>query len=139
MGSWVIGATADIAWSEIEAELGLDVDQVPGDSQVGSKINYFGTIRGRLGFLPTERVMLYGTGGAAYGETESFAEADFAGLDISTSDTNWGWTAGGGVEVAVTDNITLQAEYLYVDLGSQDLLGPFLEVDSKFHTIKGRG
>ena len=135
IGRWVLGAEADIAWSDIKGELGLDVDGIPGDSQAGSKVNYFGTIRGRIGFLPTDRLMIYGTGGAAYGETESYLEIGPIG-EISTSETSWGWSAGGGFEYAVTDNITFKTEYLYIDLGSQDLLGPFLESETHFHSIK---
>ena len=37
----------------------------------------------------------------------------------SNSPTKTGWTIGGGAEYAITNNITLRAEYLYYDLGSQ--------------------
>jgi outer membrane immunogenic protein len=35
-----------------------------------------------------------------------------------------GWTIGGGVEFAATDNITLKAEYLYADFGKASFAGP---------------
>jgi outer membrane immunogenic protein len=118
---------------------------------LGSEVEWFGTIRARLGFLATPRFMIFGTGGAAYGETNSYLNASFSasdgssgGFGVSKSGTNWGWTAGGGFEYAITDNITLKTEYLYVDLGSQNLLsvggGPIagfdLDVDTHFHTVK---
>jgi outer membrane immunogenic protein len=143
MGQWVLGAEADIAWSEIEGDLEIDIDGL-GSGSAGSEINWFGTGRLRLGFLPTSRLMIYGTGGVAYGDVESFIDID--GLfSESTSDVQVGWTAGGGFEYAVTPNITLKTEYLYVDLGSQNLfegdIGGFadnltVDADTQFHTIK---
>ena len=41
----------------------------------------------------------------------------------SSSDTEWGWTAGGGIDIAVTDNFILGAEVLYFDLGSTTVAG----------------
>lgn len=152
---WVAGVVGDIAWSGIKGELGLDVGVTEEGSgtfplfegQAGSKINWFGTLRGRLGFVPAERLMIYATGGAAVGETESYANGCLFGSlcdGVSTSGTNWGWAAGGGFEVAVTNNITFGAEYLYVDLGSQTLIAgdtggdidSSLDVDTEFHTVK---
>jgi len=144
--NFVVGVEADAAWSDIKGELELDVDPVDGfpggDIELGSKVNWFSTIRGRLGFLPTERLMVYGTGGLAVGETESYANLSIGGDGggISTKETNWGWSAGAGFEYAVTNNITLKTEYLYVDLGSSELLNfddvATLDVDTHFHTIK---
>lgn len=57
----------------------------------------FGTVRGRLGYA-WERVLPYVTGGLA----------------VVDSDT--GWTAGAGVEVAVSDNVSLRGEYLHFDV-----------------------
>ena len=42
----------------------------------------------------------------------------------SRSETRTGWTAGGGVEWLVDKNWSLRAEYLYVDLGSMQVLVP---------------
>ncbi|MGC9959450.1 outer membrane protein, partial [Roseiarcus sp.] len=40
----------------------------------------------------------------------------------SPSSTRVGWTIGAGVEYALTNNITIGAEYLYADLGSNKIL-----------------
>ena len=40
----------------------------------------------------------------------------------SPSSTRVGWTIGAGVEYALTNNITIGAEYLYADLGSTKIL-----------------
>jgi outer membrane immunogenic protein len=73
----------------------------------------FGTVRGRAGFA-FDRFLVYGTGGFAYSDVN--IKANKKGND------NWrtGWTAGGGVEAAVTDNISVKVEYLFADLGEGD-------------------
>jgi outer membrane immunogenic protein len=146
-GQWVFGAEADIAWADIEGDLEIDIDDL-GSAEAGSAVNWFGTGRLRLGFLPTQRLLVYGTGGVAYGDVESYLDVqDDNGNDvfnISTSDTQIGWTIGGGFEYAVTNNITLKTEYLYVDLGDQTLFQDDvgfadnlnIDADTKFHTIK---
>ena len=66
--------------------------------------------------------MIYATGGVAYGGGTS----NFSAFDSTTgsfwtgspSSTRVGWTIGGGVEYAITNNITIKGEYLYADLGS---------------------
>jgi len=103
-----------------------------------STIEWFGTIRPRLGVTASERLLVYGTGGLAYGSVKSSGgyqyheygywwggpgdhEFDRSGsLGGSSSDVRWGWTLGAGAEYALTDNWSLKGEYLYVDLGSKD-------------------
>ena len=61
--------------------------------------------------------MFYGTGGLAYGGgSTNFNVYDFEQLIWSgspNSHTRIGWTVGGGVEYAITNNITIKGEYLY--------------------------
>lgn len=87
---------------------------------VSSRIDYLGTVRGRLGWLFTPTLLLYGTGGLAYGGVNSTTFINsFAGLGTSVySDTRVGWTAGGGVEWMFWPNWSAKVEYLYYDLGS---------------------
>jgi outer membrane immunogenic protein len=70
-----------------------------------------GTVRGRLGYA-MDRFMVYGTGGVAVGKVEA--------SEGGTSDSNTavGWTAGGGVETALTDKVIGRVEYRYTDFGS---------------------
>ena len=89
-----------------------------------ASLSWLGTTRGRVGFVatPDNRLMIYATGGIAYGGGTS----NFSAFDSTTgsfwtgspSSTRVGWTIGGGVEYAVTNNITIKGEYLYADLGS---------------------
>ncbi len=89
-----------------------------------NSLTWLGTTRGRVGFVatPDNRLMIYGTGGVAYGGGNS----QFSAFDNTTgsfwsgnpSSTRVGWVIGGGVEYAITNNITIKGEYLYADLGS---------------------
>lgn len=73
------------------------------------------SIRGRLGYA-WDRVLFYGTGGAAFGDFNNIYTGPGGGVD-NLWDTRVGWTAGGGIEYAVTNNWSLRAEYRYTDFG----------------------
>ncbi len=72
------------------------------------------SIRGRVGFA-WDRVLFYGTGGAAFGDFNNTYTGP-GGVD-SLWDARVGWTAGGGIEYAVTNNWSVRAEYRYTDFG----------------------
>jgi outer membrane immunogenic protein len=93
-----------------------------------ANISWFGTVRGRIGYA-WKWVMLYATGGLAYGEVKLQGTHTVSGSDavtfsigsaIAHSQVNTGWTVGAVVEAALFGNWTWKAEYLYVDLGSLD-------------------
>src|SRR5262249_25393623 len=102
----------------------------------GVKIDWFGTARGRIGYLFGDgTVMTYVTGGLAYGRvgidgtsTVSGSVASSAGPvpfsithAIGHSHNNTGWTIGSGTEGKVLiPGWTYKIEYLYVDLGTLD-------------------
>ena len=137
----VVGLETDLQWSDIEAK--YNENWIGGDS-ASVKLDYFGTIRARLGYA-YDRFLPYITGGAAYGKAKF--ESNSWGLP-DTSTTRWGWTIGAGAEYAITNNWTFKAEYLYVDLGESavnnsniwnsavNLLINPIEHDNKYHTIK---
>lgn len=108
----VIGLEADIEWTDLGSN-GVAIVSPGRGLAAGlttASMDYAGTIRARLGYA-FDRVLPYITAGVAYGKT------DFGSIyGVSTSETNWGWTIGGGVEYAFTNNITAKLEYLYVDL-----------------------
>ena len=119
-GTWLFGLESDIQFSNERGS--SDVCTVAG-CPVGStvftrdyKLDWFGTVRGRVGFLPAERILLYATGGLAYG---GFSGASTTlPLDIGTwSSTRAGWTVGAGAEAALGNNWSVKFEYLYMDLG----------------------
>jgi outer membrane immunogenic protein len=95
-------------------------------------LSYLGTARGRLGYLVTPSLLVYGTAGLAYGgvnlstniwqRTESgIYDYEFEPGSKSSSQTKIGWTAGGGVEWMFLNNWSAKVEYLYYDLGTASM------------------
>lgn len=147
-GSWVWGVEADIQWSDekgrgnyVCAPTGLIggpclpgltflLPGVTGTSlAVDQSLEWFGTARLRGGFLASPRVLLYATGGLAYGSlktsgTLSGFTPNNAPVFVtgSATDTRLGWTVGAGVEGKITQNWSAKLEYLYMDLGRYDSL-----------------
>lgn len=107
-GPWVFGLEGDIDWTHLRGSF----TNAACPAGCETRNNWLGTARGRIGYA-FDRVMPYVTGGAAFGDVEARPNL-FGGV----SDTNVGWTAGGGIEAAVFSNLTAKLEYLYVDLGS---------------------
>jgi outer membrane immunogenic protein len=104
--NWIVGGEADVM-------LGESQDYTVGGTSVDLSSPVLSTVRARVGYA-FDSFMVYGTGGLALGFGE--AEIDGGGKD---SNTHVGWTAGAGVEAALTENITARAEYLYVDTSSE--------------------
>ncbi|MGK9050085.1 outer membrane protein [Neorhizobium petrolearium] len=88
-----------------------------GADNVGT--DFSGSVRGRVGYA-VDRVLVFAAGG--WTATNAFVE------NPDDNETAHGWTIGGGVDWAVTDNLFLRAEYRYNDFQSVDLSG----VDSDF-------
>lgn len=76
------------------------------------RIDYFGTVRGRVGYA-LDRLLIFATGGLAYGGGGCGPFDDCDGL-------RFGYAAGGGIEYAFTDNLSVKLEGLYVNLDNGD-------------------
>lgn len=154
---WLIGLETDFDWSGIQGS-GTSSGVVPPvpiagpfSAPLDEKIEWFGTLRARLGYLPTDTLLTYVTGGLAYGKVKrsgsyvnnsTFAftvngVTDGTGFTCaagatcfsgSSSDVSAGWTLGGGFEYAVWGRLTLKAEYLYVSLPAKALTETALAV-----------
>jgi outer membrane immunogenic protein len=128
----VLGLEADAAYTDLSSELPIDSGGiVPGSTvNLRSRLDYLGTIRGRLGYS-YDRFLVYGTGGFAYGTVEHSASLQVPGVgtlaNANLKTTEIGFAYGGGVEYALpfdsffhltnSSAITLRAEYLRYDLG----------------------
>ncbi len=110
MDNWVIGAVADwsFAFGESMASNSLD----------GAELNMpnLATIRARAGYS-SGTTLFYVTGGYAQAEMEMDIQgsADFESLGTA-NDWTAGWTLGAGVDIALTQQVTMGIEYLYVNL-----------------------
>ena len=95
----------------------------PGQRYLSQELDWFGTVRGRLGVV-TGNLMVYTTAGLAYGRSTVRYDAayttDNAFADASSSSWSAGWTAGAGAELAF-GAWSLKGEYLYYDLGNEKL------------------
>ncbi|MCW2316974.1 outer membrane immunogenic protein [Rhodoblastus acidophilus] len=125
-GSYLLGLEADIQGTDVKAELGAGgaVGGTTFDGKAGSSLDYFGTVRGRLGYLATSNILVYATGGFAYGGLNSYAKGSIAGVGSAslTKDSDLtGWTVGGGAELALNPQWSVKGEYLYADLGKATL------------------
>jgi outer membrane immunogenic protein len=114
------GIVGDIAWSDVSGEETYDGDDY------GFDINWQGSLRGKLGF-DAGAFMPYVTGGLA------FANGTFSVDDFSESNTHVGWTVGAGVEIAATEDLSIDILYRYSDFGSKDYDG--LDIDVTQHAI----
>ena len=91
-------------------------------------INWIGTARVRFGYLAMPTLLVYGTGGLAYGgvsaqtsisqSTGGHVSFISPGGDGHISDTRVGWTIGGGLEWLFSPNWSVKVEGLYYDLGT---------------------
>lgn len=159
-GQWVLGLETDFQWSGIKGSASQTLTTTPLGLPItltgntNTELNWFGTLRPRLGFLVSDRALFYATGGLAYGEvTHASSAALTTGFNFnaaaagSQKDTQVGWTIGGGVEYALLPNVRLKAEYLYVDLGNIGTtystnigatnVGFTSNVDLTYHVVRG--
>jgi outer membrane immunogenic protein len=121
--SWVVGVETDFQGSDIKGELNLSVNTAGVSATAGTKLDWFGTVRGRFGYLVTPSALVYATGGWAYGQTTTSLSAGALGASVSASfdHDKSGWTLGGGLEYALTNSLTFKTEYLYMDLGTDNI------------------
>jgi outer membrane immunogenic protein len=145
-GGWVWGLEADLQWSGEKGSGGFSCAAVavlagpclpgftflpPGAAggttlTLDQQIEWFGTVRARGGFLVTPEVLLYATGGLAYGSVKTtatlatfgFPAGPLVAASSSSSSTNAGWTVGAGIEGKFNRNWSARLEYLYMDLGN---------------------
>jgi outer membrane immunogenic protein len=141
IGSLVTGLEADIQGSGIKASArgtptaaGTAIPIPTEALSSEQKLLWFGTVRGRVGVTVTPDLLLYATGGLAYGRVDASANwlSSSDGFTFqapaSVSKTKVGWTAGAGAEWMFARNWSAKLECLYVDLGSDSAIGGLLNV-----------
>jgi outer membrane immunogenic protein len=122
-GNWVFGFEADYAW----ADIGRNVDNCFGVALVTcrSGLDTFGTARLRVGGA-WGPVLIYGTGGLAFGDHFAAIRDDLTGAFAERSEFAVGWTVGGGIEWGFAPGWSFKAEALFFDLDVDRLATPNL-------------
>jgi outer membrane immunogenic protein len=145
LGSIVLGIEADIQGADIKGSGNVAFD--PSHFATGStEINWFGTVRGRLGYA-IGNALIYGTGGFAFGGVhDKLSKQDPDGAQtVSDSKTATGYVVGGGLEYLFSPKWSAKVEYQYLDLGSTTLTADSivipkfnekLDADHAFSTVR---
>lgn len=144
--NWLVGLEGDLQYANAKGDALFNAPDTPGvqlSAASSHQLDWFGTVRGRIGYLITDRFLAFGTGGLAYGETKAQASISIinaTGWNVvapgstiicqgfttclagASSKTSVGWSAGGGLEYAVLPNVTIKTEYLHIDLGDQNVV-----------------
>jgi outer membrane immunogenic protein len=121
---WVFGLETDIQGSDERGRISVcDTVGCRLGATIGSadvRLRWFGTARPRIGFLPIDKLLLYATGGLAYGQLTSNYISGINGGSLTAgaiNTTRVGYTVGGGVEGAIDRHWSVKGEYLFMDLG----------------------
>ena len=125
-GNIVYGLEGDLAYldfDETKSSTGVAVLGTRLETQVQHELQFFGTLRGRLGYSLNERFMVFATGGLAFGQVNyktSVNGVDAPNLNWSGDDKGlkFGWTLGGGGEMMLTDALSIKVDGLYYDLAN---------------------
>jgi len=120
LGQFVGGIEADVQYADLSAGSETYLNE-PSNGHRGKGTDWFGTVRARLGFA-LDRALVYGTGGFAFGgrdKEDNYYDDYYTNFYDDGDDISTGWTLGGGIEYAFTDNLTAKVEGLYINLGRE--------------------
>jgi outer membrane immunogenic protein len=144
---WLFGIEADFSGSSIDGKTAGPTSlltPVPvlnlQNTTTQQNTDWYGTVRGRLGWLAMPNLLVFGTGGLAYGHTHESASYDLTAGGVgmgapfsfsctasahcfagSSSTSRTGWTAGGGIEWMLDQHWTAKVEYQLVQLESDSI------------------
>jgi outer membrane immunogenic protein len=139
MASFITGLEADVQGTGIrgmtQPPAAFTLTPDPGEvisATSERKLSWFGTVRGRMGVTVTPDLLLFGTGGLAYGAVRNSGNAidndnvfrgEVFSFPASVQQTSVGWAAGAGAEWMFARNWSAKVEYLHIDLGSASATG----------------
>jgi outer membrane immunogenic protein len=159
--NWLWGFEADFTFAD-ESGGGANSTAIlqalpPPNFSYGMSLNarqstdWYGTVRGRLGWLAQPNLLIFGTGGFAYGRVTDTANLTITSATApsnsalvgsygytcatnvpcyigSSSAIGYGWAAGAGAELLVSDSVSFKVEYQFVDLGSHTVVSTALPI-----------
>jgi outer membrane immunogenic protein len=141
----VLGVEADIQGAGISDHFVRSASYYGTTTFDGKQdVGFFGTVRGRIGYT-SGNVLVYGTGGFAYGGVNTRFQLTNAAFtnNISSNATRTGFAVGGGLEYKITPEWSIKAEYQFIDLGDEKLTNAASDgtadgtkVDTSFHTVR---
>ena len=160
MGQWVLGVEGDIAWTNTKGSTACGTMTPPVAPPANpffnvtchDQLNWLATATGRVGYA-WDRSLYYLKGGAAWTHEDFSITCNLGAVNainpaqqtctngagalinsISGSDDRFGWTAGFGVEFALTDHWSAKAETDYLSFGSHGMtLSDGTAVTTKLH------
>jgi outer membrane immunogenic protein len=113
IGQFVTGIEANLDWADITKS------QTFGDGSTSkATLNSLGNVLARFGFA-YDRALFYVAGGYAGGNLTGSFNDTVTGLNYSNSGWRSGYAMGGGIEYALTNNISIKAQYIYSQLGNK--------------------
>jgi outer membrane immunogenic protein len=121
--NWFAGLEVDLSASDLNESGSTS----PSGFAVRSKIDYFGTVRTRIGYA-ADRTLFYLTGGFAWSHGKFFENPG----SLNHDEYHGGWTAGAGLEYAFDPRWSAKVEYLYADLGRNNEI---VNAANRFRTI----
>jgi outer membrane immunogenic protein len=117
IGSFVVGLEGDIQYADFGGDDRFDFDRDGIADDDFNNSDWFGTVRARAG-VAFDRALIYATGGFAF------------------ADDATGWTVGGGLEYAFTNNLSAKVEGLYVNLDQDDNSIFGIDSDAEFGVVR---
>jgi outer membrane immunogenic protein len=123
VSKFVAGLEADWQWSNLIgnnqtlAPLGAAGVFPGGPFTISTTLKDYASLRGRLG-VAFDRFLVFGTGGWAFGSPSTSYALVGGGPFAANGGKATGWTAGGGVDYALTDSVFGRIEYRYTSLGN---------------------
>jgi outer membrane immunogenic protein len=143
---WLIGFETDAQATTINPTIHASGTFGPAGSftlNYNSSLDFIGTARLRLGTVLPQNVLIYATGGLAYGSVTATSDFRMQQGSVPTTSSlhrsamDVGWAAGAGAEYPITEHLRLRGEYLYTDLGSYSVQQPLTGATSGTASMSG--
>jgi outer membrane immunogenic protein len=123
--NWVFGVEGSINYDWARGPV------VGAPAGTFGEVDWKGFVKGRVGYA-WDRFLLYASAGGAVAPLKA------TGTVVTDVQTNLGWTVGGGVEMAITDNVVARLDYAYSDFGTYTFTTPApFTATNKSHTLMG--
>ncbi|HYL91577.1 MAG TPA: outer membrane beta-barrel protein [Alphaproteobacteria bacterium] len=140
-GRWVLGTEFSFGSANIDGTKAITpiiqnngtpfpgVPTSPGNNgiTVHEDVSSIGTLAPRVGYAVYPRLLVYGTGGLAFGHASYFANTDFRPVGTEQYPAflkkgKQGWVGGGGVEYAFQGRWSVRGQYLAYELGDESIV-----------------